>query len=322
MEEQRENKTKLHAIAICSCISLLGFIFGGFIAMSSLNPCEYVQIEALCEIECTNCVVDACTNPCVHGQCMNHTCLCDSGFWGDTCDDLLFVSNESNTSTILNISDVLNITQNLNVSYDNISHVETNIVTIPDQKTNVTNLTRMQLSIVRPSISQPLIKPKKIGGAIAISIISVFVFIGCIIGSGWYVKNRPNPLRTMVTRATSSVPINLTEEELKFIQMNPIIKAVEGNDDLFSRAFRNITKAIEKDQGHYYKEALESYDKGIDQLMAYMKTIINSQERFELAKRVDMYVQRARFIQAYLNNNDLDLPPTPRPPRLSRELIN
>ena len=56
--------------------------------------------------------------------------------------------------------------------------------------------------------------------------------------------------------------------------------------------------------------------------MAYMKTIINSQDRFELAKRVDMYVQRARFIQSYLKNNDLDLPPTPRPPRLSRELVN
>ena len=37
-----------------------------------------------------------------------------------------------------------------------------------------------------------------------ISILTVFLFIGCFVGTGWYIKYKPNPLKNYATNLTAS----------------------------------------------------------------------------------------------------------------------
>ena len=122
----------------------------------------------------------------------------------------------------------------------------------------------------------------------------------------WYIKYKPNPIKNLITRSTASKPITLTKEEIELSQINPIMKSLgENHKSLLASAIKNMTLATIKDNDHYFSEALVLYNKGIDQLMAYMKKEGNADARFQLAKKLDMYVERAKYLQSYLKNKDL-----------------
>ena len=143
------------------------------------------------------------------------------------------------------------------------------------------------------------------GIAMAISISSVFGFIGLCIASVWFIKNKPNPVRRYVINKTKSNPIKLTNEEKEIIQINPIVKALQTDDKIISSAIRDITLAIEKDNAHYIQEAVDLYNRGVDKLMVHMKTMTNAQDRFELAKKIDKYLVRANHLKLVINNTAL-----------------
>jgi len=154
------------------------------------------------------------------------------------------------------------------------------------------------------------------GLALAISVMSVFGFIGCCISSAWFIKNKPNPVKRYVTNKTRSNPIKLTNEEKEIIQINPIVKALQNDSKIFSSAIRDITSAIEKDNAHYFKEAVDLYNSGVDKFVVYMKTMTNAQDRFELAKKIDKYLVRANHLKHVINNTALieDIGNTPSKP--------
>ena len=62
-------------------------------------------------------------------------------------------------------------------------------------------------------------------------------------------------------------------------------------------AIKNITKAVEKDNQHYFAEAIPLYDLGVDQLMKYIKLVENGEERFKMAKKIDIYMQRVNYLK-------------------------
>ena len=156
------------------------------------------------------------------------------------------------------------------------------------------------------------------GEAVAISIACVFMFIGCVVGSAWYIVYKPNPINKMVTNSTRSdpIPIKLTPDELELCQINPILKASENN--FFLKAVEIIKDAVRKDSDHYYPEALELYNNGIDMFVRYMKTEQNGATRFAVAKKVDLYLKRANYIQVHLMDSSKKLPKTPKPPIIQK----
>jgi len=92
---------------------------------------------------------------------------------------------------------------------------------------------------------------------------------------------------------------------LEFSQINPVMKIYDKeNKIVIANAIKNVTQAIEKDNAHYFNEALILYNKGIDQFAYYMKICPNANERFELAKKVDMYIKRAKYLQNHVSNKD------------------
>ena len=143
------------------------------------------------------------------------------------------------------------------------------------------------------------------GLAMAISILSVFGFVGCCISSVWFIKNKPNPVKRYVTNKTRSNPIKLTKEEEAVVQINPLVKALQTDDKMFAGAIKDITLAVEKDNGHYLQEAVDLYNAGIDKLVVYMKTMTNGQDRFQLAKKIDKYLVRANHLKQVINNTVL-----------------
>ena len=143
------------------------------------------------------------------------------------------------------------------------------------------------------------------GLAMAISILSVFGFVGCCISSVWFIKNKPNPVKRYVTNKTRSNPIKLTKEEEAVVQINPLVKALQTDDKMFAGAIKDITLAVEKDNGHYLQEAIDLYNSGIDKLVVYMKTMTNGQDRFQLAKKIDKYLVRANHLKQVINNTVL-----------------
>lgn len=144
-----------------------------------------------------------------------------------------------------------------------------------------------------------------VGLALAISISSVFGFIGLCIASVWFIKNKPNPVKRYVTSRTRSNPIKLTKEEKEVVQINPLVKALQTDDKMITSAIRDITLAIEKDNGHYIQEAIDLYNRGVDKLMIHMKSMVNGQDRFELAKKIDKYLVRANHLKLVVNNTAL-----------------
>ena len=136
--------------------------------------------------------------------------------------------------------------------------------------------------------------------------ITVFIFIGCLLSCGWYVKYKPNPIKNMVTNRTASKSIKMTKEEIEISQINPIMKSLgENHQSLLVKAIKNIKEATEKDHSHDFTDAIKLYERGIDQLMVYMKTTVNANERFQMAKKLDMYVQRVIYLKNVVANREL-----------------
>ena len=147
------------------------------------------------------------------------------------------------------------------------------------------------------------------GEAIAISIACVAGFIIFIASSVYMVRNGGKNIKNYCTNKTASRhnDIKLTEEELKFYEVkNPIQEALERNEGgLFQKGVKMIKTAIQKDRSRDFEEAIKLYNNGIDILLASIKSQSNASDRFAIAKKIDIYVQRVNYISNCLANEKL-----------------
>ena len=272
--DKQNNKVKFFTLCIfCS------FWFAGVIAGAITYT--YYDHTMLCNYVDLDCPNDKTTVECI-----------------DNCTNSL---NNSNL-TLINNSFVNQTNYNSSISL--VNQTESNIY----NRTlyNRTLFYRYDSAIV-PNNNPELREESKpdVGLALAISISSVFGFIGFCIASVWFIKNKPNPVKRYVVNKTRSNPIKLTNEEKEIVQINPIVKALQTDDKMISSAIRDITLAIEKDNAHYIQEAIDLYNSGVDKLMIHMKTMVNAQDRFELAKKIDKYLVRANHLKLVINNTAL-----------------
>ena len=290
MKRNDNSKLMLTSVAICSCCGMFGITIGAFLFF--VNICDSLEIPLLCE---TNCVSN-CTQIVV--KTLNNSVI--------------------NTTEWFNNTYVLNSTTNLtNNTSTNTSNIIVPYAEINKTSGNLRNITALySRNTIMPTPENNEITTSKMtsGEAVAISIACVFMFIGCVVGSAWYIIYKPNPIKKMVTNSTRSdpIPIKLTPDELELCQINPILKASENN--FFLKAVEIIKDAVRKDSDHYYPEALELYNNGIDMFVRYMKTEQNGATRFAVAKKVDLYLKRANYIQVHLMDSSKKLPKTPKPP--------
>ena len=292
--EGEKYKVRLHAFIICTCCCLFGSILGivTYVAYSNNILCSVTTNEYLCKT--------------LKNSSTQVLCL--------ECN-----ATGANTTGFVNVSGVGNATgvNTTGVNATGGNAMGGNVSGGNAMGANVSgrgNTTEFVNKTTFYALSHPGISHNDIEGfgssdvaaALAFSITCVFVFIGCVLSCGWYIKYKPNPIKNIITRASASKPIRLTKEEIELSQINPIMKSLgENHKSLLAKAVKNITCATEKDKNHYFPEALELYNKGIDQLLAYMKRSDNANERFEMAKKVDMYVKRASHLQTVISNNVL-----------------
>lgn len=290
MKRNDNSKLMLTSVAICSCCGMFGIAIGAFLFF--VNICDSLEIPLLCETDC----VSNCTQTVV--KTLNNSVI--------------------NTTEWFNNTYVLNSTTNLtNNTSTNTSNIIVPYAEINKTSGNLRNITALySRNTIMPTPENNEITTSKMtsGEAVAISIACVFMFIGCVVGSAWYIVYKPNPIKKMVTNSTRSdpIPIKLTPDELELCQINPILKASENN--FFLKAVEIIKDAVRKDSDHYYPEALELYNNGIDMFVRYMKTEQNGATRFAVAKKVDLYLKRANYIQVHLMDSSKKLPKTPKPP--------
>ena len=290
MKRNDNSKLMLTSVAICSCCGMFGIAIGAFLFF--VNICDSLEIPLLCETDC----VSNCTQTVV--KTLNNSVI--------------------NTTEWFNNTYVLNSTTNLtNNTSTNTSNIIVPYAEINKTSGNLRNITALySRNTIMPTPENNEITTSKMtsGEAVAISIACVFMFIGCVVGSAWYIVYKPNPIKKMVTNSTRSdpIPIKLTPDELELCQINPILKASENN--FFLKAVEIIKDAVRKDSDHYYPEALDLYNNGIDMFVRYMKTEQNGATRFAVAKKVDLYLKRANYIQLHLMDSSKKLPKTPKPP--------
>ena len=162
------------------------------------------------------------------------------------------------------------------------------------------------------------------GASIGISITIVFMFTGCILGGIFIFKNKNN-IKRKFTMQTATPKIELTENEKKYLNENPIFSLNDKSEKgvYFTKGLNIITKAVELDNGHYYKEALENYNKGIDQFMIFLKMEKNSQTRFN-GQKIDIYLKRTQILQKLVRGNILNdtAPEVPKAPVIKNREIN
>ena len=84
-----------------------------------------------------------------------------------------------------------------------------------------------------------------------------------------------------------------------------------------TKGLKIITEAVQLDHRHDYKEAIEKYNKGIDNFMLFLKLEKNSQARFNMAKRLDIYLKRTQILERYLNDSTIiNIPECPKAPTI------
>lgn len=275
---KQNNKVKFFTLCIfCS------FWFAGMIAGALTY--SFYDDSVICNYIDYNCPTDEAIVKCI-----------------DNCTTSL---NNSNTTIVFN-SSIYN-SSIYNSSIYNLSIYNSSIIPYNRSIYNRTLFYRSDSSII-PNNNPELREEKKLvdtGLAMAISILSVFGFVGCCISSVWFIKNKPNPVKRYVTNKTRSNPIKLTKEEEAVVQINPLVKALQTDSTIFAGAIKDITLAVEKDNEHYLQEAVDLYNSGIDKLVVYMKTMTNGQDRFQLAKKVDKYLIRANHLKQVINNTVL-----------------
>lgn len=242
-------------------------------------------------------------------------------------------SNYSNSSTITNYTIYQNNTNFSSLKYntnytilENNTNLENNnnfrntdkeINKSPNfNKRGQNNLTNVSNSLF---INQEIIPKTDIeknnpakrdyGEAIGISIGSVLGFILLTVRFVYGLKKGPSNIKKLCTNRTASKhnAIQLTDEELKFYQVkNPLQEAIENNQGgQFVEAVNILKKAIEKDRTRDFPEAINLYNKGIDIVIKCLKSECNPNDRFAIAKKIDIYVQRVNYISNCLENEKL-----------------
>jgi len=291
--EGEKYKVKLWSMVICTTCCLFGSIvgIGAYFTYSNNMFCHVTSNHFLCRsssgedsskpdlcIECNT------TNITTYA---NATNLTNITTYANTTDILL----KTNSSGFGNMSGISNIYGNINDTY-----IWNKTEPVLNQYI-IRNANNIENNVDGNKVTAD------VGAALAVSVASVFIFIGCVSAVGWYVKYKPNPIKNYITNKSASKPIKLTKEEIEISQINPIMKALgENNKSLMAKAIRNITLATEKDHDHDFSEALALYNKGIEQLMVYMKHVNNAGERFQMAKKIDVYVKRATYLQTVILN--------------------
>ena len=247
------------------------------------------KIECICNLgyqgrSCSEKITGNCSNYnyCnFNGKCIDNECYCKNNLYGDYCNETYKSYFMKRNSSNYYSHEPYSIIKN---------DLEKN-----EKKSNINT-----------------------GDALGISILSVFLFIGCFVGSGWYIKYRPNPIKNYATNLTASKKIELTAEEKKYCVINPIFNINEKDSPIFSKAMKNIILAVEKDNEHYFDEAIKYYNLGIDQLMIFLKQELNANMRFQLAKKIDIYLKRIVYLKNILENQELinEIRKAPLPPIL------
>jgi len=212
-----------------------------------------------------------------NGKCIDNECYCNLNYYGTSCNMTLteYKMKYGNISTFLNIQ------------YENME-VNNNIKRKGDIENNNKSL------------------EDKTGEGIAISIVSVFGFIGCIVGTFFYVKYRPNPIKRHITNSTRSHQIELTPEEKKYMTINPIVDLKDSeHKNIMVKAITIFERAVDHDHNHDYEEALNEYKKGNDLIVQYLKYEKNAQQRFAIAKRLNVYLKREQYLQNCIMNKKL-----------------
>lgn len=220
---------------------------------------------------CSELVIGNCSNYdyCnFNGECIDNECYCKNNLYGDYCNETYkSYLMKTNSSVYFFSSEPYDVVKN------DIEKIEKN-------------------------------SSMNTGDALGISIISVFLFIGCFVGTAWFIKNKPNPIKNYATRLTASKKIELTPEELKYSTINPILNISDSNN-IFIKSMKNITIATEKDHDHEFEDAIKYYNLGIDQIMNYMKQIPNANERFQIAKKINIYLERVKYLNSIIQNREL-----------------
>ena len=301
--EGENYRVKIWAFVICTTCCIFGSIvgIGAYFTYSNNMFCHVTSNHFLCRSSSG----ENSSKPVLCIEC-NTTEANNVTVYGNTTKIVLI----TNGSALGNISGISNISGSLNNTYVG---NETGYVLNQYIIKNTNNIEREEIN-----------GGKDVGAALAVSVASVFIFIGCILAFGWYVKYKPNPIKNYITNKSASKPIRLTKEEIESSQINPIMKSLgENNKSLIAKAITNITRATEKDHDHDFSEALVLYNKGIDQLMIYIKNLNNAGERFQMAKKLDMYVKRANYLQTVvLNMEELKgIDKGPVPPLIEKKCI-
>jgi len=279
--EEEKFKVKLHAVMICTFCCCFGMLIGilTFFAYSNNLHCDIGFLS------------------CNHDKFDNHT-------YNHSYID--YINGTNITSNYSSVYDSMNKT--LNTSNSTYEYGDTE-----KRKTEIDIVNKSTMLYAKNVIRNDIEKIQEInaggvddGTAMAISISTVFVFIGCVLSCGWYIKYKPNPIKKLVTNRTASKIIKMTKEEIEISQINPILKSFENeNKSLLIKAIKNLKQATEKDNSHDFTEAIQLYQRGIDQLIVYMKTTANAGERFQMAKKLDMYVQRVIYLKKVVANRSL-----------------
>jgi len=151
------------------------------------------------------------------------------------------------------------------------------------------------------------------GGAAAISVITVFVFIGLIVGIGGFVRAKRDWIKKMATQSTASRPqqvqIKLTAEE----HNNPLMLQMSGDKNVLknthdkkgsalANAVATVQRAIQLDNEHNWEEAVKFYKKANDQFAIVLENETNANTRFALAKKVNGYLEREQFLTKKLGD--------------------
>ena len=219
----------------------------------------------------TNCsTFDNCNYP--NGKCIEGNCFCVKGLTGSNC----------------NISIIKKCNNNTECSDCQICDDNKVCSLLPDCNTEFN-------SIIQQDIDKNIIENNKTGEALGISFISVFIFVGILIGGVLFIRNK-NKIKRFTTSLTASKPnvIELTKEEVNV--MNPIL-----NQELINEYFRKgndkLKEAVEKDNQHYFDEAIQLYEQASDFFAMYLKTETNAGTRFNVAKSIHKYLERCNYLK-------------------------
>lgn len=245
-----------------------------------------VDINTNCS-DFNNCV----NNGIKTGICNDNTCYCYKGFTGDNCN----VTIRSQCNTTLECGICLYCDNNDFCALK--TECSNKFMTISNNNyENSQNIEKHHKNKIQEN--------EKTGNALSLSVGIVFIFIGTLVAIVFVIRNRQK-IKRFATNQTASknIKIELTKEERKFI-LNPILTEGEKDSSL-KKAILVINSAIQQDGMHEFSEAIKLYDTAIDMFMKIMKFELNSKTRFEMAKKLDKYMQRVNHLKRIEANKNL-----------------